>query len=297
MSISKYRAFIQVVEAGSLTKAAVQLGYSQPGVSHMIDSLESEMGFPLLVRNKDRIVPTENGKKILGYCYQIIKKEEELQETVTSINGIMEGDIKLGALRSLMGGFIPRAVSAFSSAYSRIHFHLYELEQGAFDEKLVNGVIDIGFMGEEVPKGYTFIPLLKDRARVIMREDHPLASYEKLSTSLLNGCDFIMPMPGFDDVIASIQQESPFNPNVKYYPASDTCAIAMVANNLGISVISSLQEGQLPQHVISRELDGDYGRNLGICIKSAKHASPAVKEFVRIARKAAAEMSGVEHIA
>ena len=78
MSLTKYRAFIKVVELGSLTKAAKQLGYSQPGISHMIDSLEAEMGFPLLIRNKDSIVPTESGKKILYYCHQIIKNEDSL---------------------------------------------------------------------------------------------------------------------------------------------------------------------------------------------------------------------------
>ena len=290
MSISKYRAFIQVVEAGSLTKAAIQLGYSQPGVSHMIDSLEADMGFPLLVRNKDRIVPTENGKQILGYCYQIIKKEEELQETVSSINGIMEGDIKLGAYCSLMAEFIPRAVRAFSNVYSKIHFHLYEVEAGAFEDHLTRGIIDIGFMSEHIPRGYTFIPLFGDQARVIMCKDHPLSKHEQLVPHMLNGCDFIMPVPGFDDIISSIQQEAPFTPNIKYYPASDTCAISMVSHDLGISVISSLQVNQLPSNVIARDLGGDYGRNLGICIKSAKHAAPAVKEFIRIAKETAAQM-------
>ena len=295
MSISKYKAFIQVVEAGSLTKAAAQLGYSQPGVSHMIDSLEADMGFPLLIRNKERIIPTENGKQILGYCYQIIKKEEELQETVSAINGIMEGDIRLGAYCSLMAEFIPRTVKSFSNAYSKIHFHLYEVEAGAFEDYLTKGVIDIAFMSEHVPKGYTFIPLFRDQARVIMREDHPLAHFERIVPSMLNGCDFIMPVPGFDDIISSIQQEAPFVPNVKYYPASDICAVSMVANNLGISVISSLQLPLLPQGVIARDLGGDYGRNLGICIKSVKHTSPAVREFIRIAKETAARMND-EHL-
>lgn len=295
MSISKYRAFIQVVEAGSLTKAAAQLGYSQPGVSHMIDSLEADMGFPLLIRNKERIIPTENGKQILGYCYQILKKEEELQETVSAINGIMEGDIRLGAYCSLMAEFIPRTVKNFSNAYSKIHFHLYEVEAGAFEDYLTRGVIDIAFMSEHTPKGYTFIPLFRDQARVIMRADHPLANFERIVPSMLNGCDFIMPVPGFDDVISSIQQESPFVPNVKYYPASDICAVSMVASNLGISVISSLQLSLLPQGVIARDLGGDYGRNLGICIKSAKHTSPAVREFIRVAKETAARMND-EHL-
>lgn len=65
----------------------------------MMDFLEAEMGFPLLIRNKDRIVPTENGKKILYYCYQIIKNETYLRETVSSINGLLEGTIHIDAYK------------------------------------------------------------------------------------------------------------------------------------------------------------------------------------------------------
>ena len=290
MSISKYRAFVTVVESGSLTKAASQLGYSQPGISHMVDSLEAEMGFPLLIRNKDRIIPTDNGKKIMSYCYDILKHEEALRETVSSINGIMEGDINIGAYCSLMAQYVPRTVKAFSNAYSRIIFHLYEIEAGAFDDALNKGLIDIAFMSQHVPKGYTFIPLFHDKARVIMREDHPLANCTQILPQMLNGCDFIMPVPGFDDIISSIQSDSPFTPNVKYYPASDICAISMVHSGLGLSIISSLQVNLLPAGVIAKDLGKNYGRSLGICVRSMKHISPAVKELIRIAKETAAHM-------
>ena len=291
MSISKYRAFIQVVETGSLTKAAKQLGYSQPGVSHMMDSLEDEMGFPLLIRNKDRIIPTENGKKVLYYCYQIIKNEDYLRETISSIHGVLEGDIKLGALNSMLSGFVAQAICNFSQVYSNISFHLYEVEHGAFQEMLSRGAIDLAFMSEQVPKGFAFLPLFRDRSVVIMRNDHPFAARELLSPTMLNGCDFIMPMPGFDDTIQAIMGKSPFSPHVKYHSASDVAAISMVANGMGISVISSLQVGLLPPSVIARELDGSFGRNLGIAVRSLKHASPAIKEFIRIARETAAQSS------
>ena len=65
MSIIKYRAFIKVVEQNSITKAAKELCYSQPAISRMIDSLEDDIGFALLNRNKDSITITENGKVIL----------------------------------------------------------------------------------------------------------------------------------------------------------------------------------------------------------------------------------------
>ena len=59
----KYKAFIKIVECGNFTRAAKELGYSQPGISHMIDALEKEFGFSLLLRNKDTITPTENGQR------------------------------------------------------------------------------------------------------------------------------------------------------------------------------------------------------------------------------------------
>ena len=42
--------------------------------------------------------------------------------------------------------------------------------------------------------------------------------------------------------------------------------------------------------VVARELDGFYGRNLGIAVRSLKHASPAIREFVRISRETAQQM-------
>ena len=58
MSLKKYKALVETIDLGSLTKAAEKLNYTQPGVSHMILSLENEFGFPLLIRGKNGVTPT-----------------------------------------------------------------------------------------------------------------------------------------------------------------------------------------------------------------------------------------------
>ena len=58
MSINKIKAFVTAVEYGSLTKAAEQLDYTQPSISHMISSLEMDYGFSLLIRGKNGVKPT-----------------------------------------------------------------------------------------------------------------------------------------------------------------------------------------------------------------------------------------------
>ena len=47
MGASRYEVFCKVVELGSLTQAAEVLGYTQPGISHIISAMEEEFGFPV----------------------------------------------------------------------------------------------------------------------------------------------------------------------------------------------------------------------------------------------------------
>ncbi|MEY4753604.1 MAG: hypothetical protein RJA44_1279, partial [Pseudomonadota bacterium] len=53
------RAFACVVEHGSLTRAAVQLGLSQPTLSRQIAALEAQLGAPLFERTGRRLRPTD----------------------------------------------------------------------------------------------------------------------------------------------------------------------------------------------------------------------------------------------
>ena len=86
----KYRAFIQVVESGSITKAAKVLGYSQPGISYMIDSLEKEMGFPLLIYSDEKLI--EDGvsgllfpvgdREALSACLRRLLEDDETRRAL-----------------------------------------------------------------------------------------------------------------------------------------------------------------------------------------------------------------------
>ena len=48
MDTKKYEALLASARLGSFTKAAQELGYTQSGLTHMMNALEQELGFPLL---------------------------------------------------------------------------------------------------------------------------------------------------------------------------------------------------------------------------------------------------------
>ena len=51
MDIKKCSLFADVAETENFTKSGERLGYTQSGVSHILKSLEDEVGFPLFIRN------------------------------------------------------------------------------------------------------------------------------------------------------------------------------------------------------------------------------------------------------
>ena len=85
MNIKKYEAFIRAVELGSLSKAAEELGYTQSGISHMMQSLEEEVGFPLLVRTSSGILPNAEGETLLPAIRRLLRTNDALAQTIAQI--------------------------------------------------------------------------------------------------------------------------------------------------------------------------------------------------------------------
>lgn len=280
----KYRAFAKTVELGSMTKAAKALGYSQPGISHMIESLEDEMGFPLFMRRKGNLLLTEKGKNVLNYCLQIIQKEDEMRNMVQAVNEVTGGTIRIGSMNSMIINFVSKAVQSFTNTYSNIEVWIHELPFADFESNFCNGNIDIGFTSKCSIKGLDFIPLFKDPICLIMNENHPFTAYDKIPVSALNGCDFIMPSKGWDDVTKVILDANPVLPNIKHYVASDTAALYMAQRNMGVYIISALQTKLMPEGVTYRYFEGDYHRIMGMLTNPIRQVSPIEREFINVVR-------------
>ena len=290
MNVSKYEAFVTVAETGSITKAAKLLKYSQPGITHMIRSLENDLGFSILKRQSGKYIVTEDGKKILYYCNEIIRNEKDLKNTAFSINGMLTGNMIIGAFNSMILDFVADTIADFSQVYPNIDITLLEKDCDEMPIQLTNGNIEFAFMNSSAPKGFHFIPLFRDKIGLIAHISHPFAQYEFIHPRILNGCSFIMPASGSYDVVEAVNAKAPFEPSVRHYVNSDAAGISLVSRNLGVGVISSLQKRLLTKDVVYRELDGTYGRNLGLVIKSLEYATPAVKEFILFARKNAEKL-------
>ena len=288
MNLIKYRAFIKTAEYGSLTKAAKDLKYSQPGISKMIETLENEWDISLFSKNRSYMELTDNGKQLYSYCKEIIRIEDELNDTVNAMHGLLTGYIRIGALNSIIIDFVPNVIKTYTNTYPIIQISLNELNSFDVVSHLKENMIDIGFTSKFSEKGLEFIPLFRDPIRLIVNKEHPFAVYDKVPISALNGCEFIMLPPEGQDLITVVKKRERFQAAVKFHVHSDIAAISMVAANLGAYIISDMQCNNLPDNVVKKEFQEDVYRVMGIGMRNQKTISPALRELINIAKSRAA---------
>ena len=83
MDIKKLEVFINAVDLGSLTKVAEIMGYTQSGITHVISALEKEMGFPLLLRSRNGVVPTPEGARLIPSIRAMLVHSGQLEKEIS----------------------------------------------------------------------------------------------------------------------------------------------------------------------------------------------------------------------
>ncbi|MBT2756307.1 LysR family transcriptional regulator [Mesobacillus foraminis] len=278
MTISRFEVFNAVVESGSLTKAGETLNLTQSGISHAINSLENELGFTLLTRGRSGIYLTSNGERMLEYMRDILTLNDKMKQEAAAINGLETGVVRVGTFASIAAQWLPHIIKQFQNEYPGIEVKLFEGDYSTLEQWISNGVIDCGFLTLPVPKSLEFLPLKKDKMLCILSEQHPLHKLDKITFKQIEGEYLIMPKEGWDNEINQIFKEHNIKPNVKFQVSDDQAIIAMVQNNIGISIRPEMTLTRIPSNVRILNLEQESFRFIGIATKP--NMSPAAKKMI-----------------
>ena len=280
MSINKFKVLVKVVELGSLTKAAEVMGFTQSGVSHMINSLEDEFGFSLLIRNRSGAKLTTNGEEIVKTMREILKWNEHLEQQVASIHGIELGTIHIGTFTSVGVHWLPGIIQDFRRDYPHIEIRLVEGDYREIEDWIAEGKIDCGFLSLPTWDTFDAIPLHQDPMLVLLPMEHPLSSEDSIALAQIENEPFIMPSKGSDYDVNRVLEKAPNKPDIKYTLGDDYAIMAMVEKGLGISILPELVLRGQRRNIRLIELKEKSFRSLGIAVSSLREVSPATKRFL-----------------
>lgn len=238
--ISKYGIFCKVIEVGSFTKVADQMGYSQSAISQMIKTLEQEVGTVLINRRKDGISLTKDGEQFQPYIQSIYHAEESLREKQREMKGMENSTIHIGTFTSVSRNILPSLIMRFKEHYPGVNFVLSQGEYTSIGKWVQNGHVDFGFVNTEAVSNIKMKALFQDEMMAVLPMNHPLAEKSSVSLKELAQEAFILLDEGEYSVPLNAFKINGIVPDIEYKVYDDYSILAMVRQGLGVSAMYRL---------------------------------------------------------
>ncbi len=122
--LSQLRAFVSIVEAGSISAAARALHTTQPTLSRQLSAFEARCGAALLRRDTHRMHLTDTGHRVLADARAILALAEESEQRLNNEQGAIEGKIRLFATIDFGQSVVSRLIASFIQAYPGVTIEL-----------------------------------------------------------------------------------------------------------------------------------------------------------------------------
>lgn len=287
MDSKKLEVLIRAVDTGSLTAAAAELGYTQSGITHMMNALENEVGFALLIRGRYGVIPTEECRVLLPHIRTLLTDDERLRQEIASISGVCSGTIRIGSNTSISMYWMPTIIARFEARFPQIRLEFFGGASDSMATLLNEGKADLCFLSRR-PLNCDWIHLAYDPLMAILPPDHPMKTEKEYPVSAMDGQAYLRYSTLRNEDIAEVEEllkKEHIRPELKLVSNSDYAITSMVEQGLGISILPELILSGFPQKVVKLPLCPRTSRDLGIAVRSKKEASPAVRRFIECAEK------------
>ncbi len=116
--------FVRIIEAGSISRAANQLGIAKSAVSRRLVDLEGRLGVQLLSRTTRKSNLTEIGKSYYRHAIQILDDVKELNATTSNSKAVLKGGLKIAVPLSFGLLHLTPVLNTFAKEHSDITLHL-----------------------------------------------------------------------------------------------------------------------------------------------------------------------------
>lgn len=258
----KLRAFLAVIDCGSLGRAALSVNMTQPTLSRLIREMEIRLGSPLFERHSKGMVLTAAGESLMPYARLLLFEMDQAVEALDALKGLHRGTVRLGAVAAVTRSIIPKAAARLLKDAPALRIDMVEAPDGELVDALASRRIDL-MIAAELPVHEEIVPVAEcrfdDVYTVFCSAAHPLARQSDTDLDRVLAESWIMPKPGSTP-------RSLFERLVRQ-AGHDLPVIAVETGSVGAQLSFVAQGrllGWLPHPLIESELDSGKVRLLTV---------------------------------
>ena len=197
MDLRQLLTFRTVVDKGSFSHAAEELGISQPAVSFQIRALEERIGQRLLDRSGRRVTLTDAGRVVDAHARRMLALEDELLRDVAGLSDHLSGPLVLGSSTGPGELLLPHLLGGFKREIPDVEVSLVVQDTQTVCDRVLDDEIELGVVGAARPhRGLVFEPFVRDELVVICPPGHALAKKKRISLADLASQPIILQQRG-----------------------------------------------------------------------------------------------------
>ncbi|MDO5110999.1 MAG: LysR family transcriptional regulator [Clostridia bacterium] len=282
MDTEKLRAFLCVLQHGTISGAAETLGYTTSGISRLIASLEADAGFPLLKRNHSGVAPTEECTSLLPAMEDLVRNAERYDQLTAKVRGVEMGTVTIGTAYGAYYRPLSSIIAGFTKEHPGIRVQIVEGTSSQLRALLDTHHADICVISHR-PGVARWIPLVQDELVALVAQDHPAIADGCFAASRFCEEPFIELYPGRETDNSLFFEEAGIKPNTRFSTYDVHAGVAMVEAGLGVTLTNSLWGKSLTGRVVALRLDPPVRIDIGIATLPLATLAPAVKCFIAYA--------------
>jgi DNA-binding transcriptional LysR family regulator len=292
LRLRQLEALHALSQKGTVSRAAEELGISQPAASRLLSDLTRELDFPLYHRKDGRLILTQEAQYLLPEIKRVLESMQNIAEMGRDIPRHQAGHLRVACLPGFATSHLPELVSKFLKNRSDVTVTIEPDRPERILEWIIGEQYDCG-----ITDGFEGHPAVESRmiavrSVCIFPKGHRLEALSEIKPSDLVGEKMIhdrKDSPFYRAVIdAFVSNGLPFKSLVE--TRQFTCACELVSHGTGVSIVSELDARSYEARGVSfRPFFPNVPHHLSLLRPNHKPASMLTLEFLSMFEKSLSE--------
>ena len=265
MELRNIKSFIKVAEFENFSKAAEVVGYTQSGLTHLVDSLEREIGLTLVQRGHSGVSLTKDGEALMPAIREFLRANARLENQISAITEKSAQTIRVAAYASIAMHWMPELLYRYKRVCPEVSVDLRMVDNALEPyELLESGQTDVIFASRQNYSFCDWTPLYNEKMYAILPKDYPLNGRTTFPLEEFSGQDFLMPYGRFDIDVNAAMDSVGVKLNASVSRVDDETVIRMVGHGLGVTMMTELMIRGRTDDVLCVPVDPPRLRELGM---------------------------------
>ena len=287
LQLAHLRTLEAVARHGSFSRAAGELGLTQPAVSMQVRQLEAQLECPLLERVGKRAFPTRAGDVLLSHAKRARQELDSAVERLQELRGVVAGRVRLGTSASISTYLLPPALRRFRARYPRIELIVVTGNAPDITRAITDNRLDVGLVSLPVrDRELRVSPFHRDQLVAVAPPLRQWRRRRRLKPAELVSEPLILSDQGSTvrRVIDAWFARAGVAPGPPMEVGNTEASKKLVEARLGLSVASwfSVKAEVRARKLAAMALDPPLYREIGLVRRKDKPMTPSLEAFLGV---------------